>query len=68
MNVTPLAVLTEDESLEGYGRKRLAQHFETPPAKQARTKSHSPKFDNVTWDKEKVLEDLRNHVFARGVV
>ena len=49
------------KTFKGYGRKRLAQHFETPPAKRAQTKSHSPKFDNVTWDKEKVLEDLRNH-------
>ena len=57
-----MAVLMEDESLRSYQRKRLAQNFETPPTKKARTtKSHSPNFENVSWDKESVLRDLRNH-------
>ncbi len=40
---------------------------ETPQAKRARVESstpkvkkHSPTFENATWDKENVLEDLRS--------
>ena len=51
----------EDELCKSYGRKRLAQHFDTPPSKRVRTKSHSPNFETVTWDKQQVLEDLQNH-------
>ena len=54
--------LTEDESIRSYQRKRKMQNFEpTPPAKQPKpTKSHSPNFDNVTWDKDKLLHDLQS--------
>lgn len=59
---TAQAVLVEDESIKGYQRKRLL-HFKTPPAKrqQKSPKSHSPNFDNVTWDKKAVLQDLRQY-------
>lgn len=58
----PLAVLSENESLSSYNRKRLFQSFETPkrvtpPSK--RLKSHSPSFENVNWDTSAVLADLR---------
>ena len=56
-----ISVLTEDESMRSYERKRKCQYFEpTPPAKRSRSKSHSPNFGNVTWDKEKVLRDLQS--------
>lgn len=56
---TAVAVLTECESVRSYKRKRKQLYFEsTPPAKR-RTKSHSPNFSNVTWDKDKVLHDLQ---------
>lgn len=59
---TPVAVLCVDESTRGYQRKRLLQHFETPPVKQTPSnKSHSPDFANVTWDKEAVLRDLQQY-------
>ena len=53
-------VLTEDDSISSYQRKRLAQSFEKPPSAK-RPKSHSPRFDRVEWDKEKVMTDLREH-------
>jgi hypothetical protein len=56
-----ISVLTEDESMRSYERKRKRQYFEpTPPAKRSRSKSHSPNFNNVTWDKEKILSDLQS--------
>ena len=59
---TPKSVVCEDESIRSYNRKRLAQCFETPPPKRAATnKSHSPDFSNVSWDKEAVLQALRDH-------
>ena len=46
---------------------RYAQSFETSKQKQERAakwgikeRKHSPSFDNVTWDKEKVLQALQN--------
>ncbi len=62
-----LTVLTENESIKKYRRKRLAQAFEghkedQPPPKK---KKHSPSFENVTWDKEKVLNDVRNWPSAK---
>ena len=56
-----IATLTEDESMRSYQRKHKRQYFEpTPKSKQPKTTmSHSPNFSNVTWDKEKVLNDLR---------
>ena len=57
-----VSVLTEDESQRAYQRKRKRQYFETPPPpKRQKTKSHSPDFSNVTWNKEEVLHDLQNH-------
>ena len=54
------SILTEDESLSSYQRKRLSQSFEKPPeAKQH--KSHSPNFDQIKWDKEKVITDLKDY-------
>ena len=52
-----LTLLSEDESLRSYQRKRLAQSFEcaTPPKK----KSHSPNWENVAWDTQSVLRDLQ---------
>lgn len=59
---TAIAVLTEDESVRGYQRKRKQQYFESTPAtKRAKVKSHSPDFNSVTWDKHKVLLDLKDH-------
>ena len=53
-------VLTEDESVSSYQRKRLSQSFKKPPAPK-RLKSHSPNFDRVEWDKEKVIADLKEY-------
>ena len=53
--------------MQSYTRLRLSQSFETPQAKRTRVESsapklkkHSPSFENATWDKENVLEDLRS--------
>ena len=56
-----ITVLTEDDSIRAYQRKRTRQYFEpTPPTKRPKSvKSHSPNFDNVTWDKDQLLQDLR---------
>ena len=60
---TAIAVLTEDESMRAYQRKRRQQYFEkSPPTKQAKPKSHSPDFSNVVWDKDQVLSDLQQHL------
>lgn len=60
-----LTILAENVSLNSYKRTRLSQSFETPEAKHARyenaplkDRKHSPNFEKVTWDKERVLEDL----------
>ena len=59
-------VLAEGRSLKSYKRLRLAQGLESPEQKFIRAKTkcnleqkHSPNFDNVTWDKEQALTDLR---------
>ena len=53
-------MLTEDEPIHAYQRKHKQQYFEnTPSSKHAKTKSHSPNFDRVRWDKDKVLADLQ---------
>lgn len=61
-----LTVLAEGISVQKYKRVRLSQSFERPEAKRARVegqhptnKKHSPNFEYVEWDKEKVLQDLR---------
>ena len=55
------SAIVEDESMRSYQRKRKRQYFEhTPQAKRFKpTKSHSPNFDNITWDEEKLLHDLQ---------
>ena len=62
-----LNVLAENQSLNSYKRMRLSQSFETPQQKRERyqkqpfrQRKHSPKFDNVSWDKEKVQTDLQS--------
>lgn len=60
-----VTVLTEDESQRAYQSKRKCQYFKTPPPpKRQKTKSHSPDFSNVTWNKEEVLYDLQQHPHA----
>ena len=66
MRATDATNVLEGLSLKSYKRLRLAQAFETPEAKRNRylnnptsERKHSPKFENVTWDKEQVLADLR---------
>ena len=57
-----LDVLSEGLSLKSYKRLRMSQGFETPEAKLTRSisvRKHSPKFEMVSWDKENVIEDLR---------
>ena len=48
--------------MRSYQQKHKQQYFEpTPePERPKTTKSHSPDFNNVTWDKEKVLNDLQS--------
>lgn len=60
------SVLAENIPLNKYKRPRLSQSFESPEAKRAREegqspteKKHSPNFDHVQWDKEKVLDAHR---------
>ena len=55
----PLTILNGDESVSAYNRKRLAQYFEPAPPNKKRKTSHSPNFDNVEWNKDKLLSDLR---------
>ena len=54
-----LTTLAEDESLARYQQKRLSQSFEKPPAPK-KLRTHSPSINNITMDKENVLNDLRN--------
>ena len=53
----PEMILKENESIKAYTRKRKAQYFAHNPAKKK--KSHSPTFDNVSWDTATVLDDLK---------
>lgn len=55
-------VLAEGQSLASYKRLRLSQSFESPQSceRAASKKKHSPKFDAVEWDKEGLLNRLRN--------
>ena len=57
-----ISMLTECESKRKYHRKRMAQSFhspqEQPPLKK--TKTHSPDFSQVSWDKEKLKETIEN--------
>ena len=60
-----ITVLAENQSLSSYKRIRLSQSFETPQQKKDRyekhmpkRRKHSPNFDSVSWDKDKVQQDL----------
>jgi hypothetical protein len=61
-----ISVLAEGQSLSSYKRMRMSQCFETPDKKKKRAsqfpkrRKHSPSFDNATWNKERVLQDLQN--------
>lgn len=57
-----ISLLAENESVSKYGRERIIQAFQTPTDEQPppKKRKHSPRFDTVTWDKEKVLQDARN--------
>ena len=58
-----ITLLTEGESKRKYHRKRLAQSFATPelnPPQPKRRKKHSPNFENVPWDMEKLENTLRS--------
>ena len=55
-----ISMLTENVSKRKYHRKRMHQSFHSPQEQPAakKSKSHSPNFSNVTWDKEKLRETL----------
>ncbi len=62
-----ITVLSETQSLASYKRIRLSQSFETPEQTRDRARTtvikrrrHSPKFTNVQWDKEGLLDRLQN--------
>ncbi len=57
-----MSLLTESDSVRKYCRKRISQSFETPKENgpPPKKKKHSPSFEKVTWDKEKVLTDVQN--------
>lgn len=62
-----ISVLAEGQSIASYKRMRMSQSFETPEQKRERAKNapsaprkHSPNFDQVQWDKEGLLQRLRN--------
>ena len=57
-----ISMLTECESKRKYHRKRMFQLFHSAQEQPAtiKSKSHSPNFSNVTWDKEKLRETLEN--------
>ena len=62
-----LNVLADNQSINSYKCMRLSQSFETPQQKRERYKKqpirqrkHLPNFDRVSWDKEKVQNDLQS--------
>lgn len=58
-----ITLLAEGESKRKYHRKRLAQSFATPEENSPhpkRRKKHSPNFENVSWDTEKLESTLHN--------
>ena len=62
-----ISVLAEGQSIAAYKRMRMSQSFETPEQKRERAKAapsaprkHSPNFEQVQWDKEGLLQRLRN--------
>ena len=62
-----ISVLAEGQSIAAYKRMRMSQSFETPEQKRERVKAapsaprkHSPNFEQVQWDKEGLLQRLRN--------
>ena len=57
-----ITLLVEGESKRKYHRKQLAQSFATPEEnpQPKRQKKHSPNFENVPWDTQKLESTLRN--------
>ena len=55
----PIIRMKENESKASYNRKRIAQYYTTTPASKKKKMSHSPNFDGVQWDKERVLKYLQ---------
>ena len=62
-----ISVLAEGQSPQCYKRMRLSQPFETPQQKRewaqitpVQQPKHSPKFENVQWDTDKLLDRLHN--------
>lgn len=56
-----ITLLTEGESKRKYHRKRIAQSFCSPEDQpKPKRKKHSPNFENITWDTEKLRETLQN--------
>ena len=61
-NATPETIITGDESMRSYKRRRLMLNYEeTPHQQETSSKSHSPDFSRVTWDKEAVLKALEEY-------
>ena len=54
-----MSVLAEAESLASYSRKRLALSYEMPATPQRR-KSHLPNEQNIAWDVNGAMLELRN--------
>ena len=69
-----LTVLSEGQSLQSHKRMRMSQSFETPEqtrkrassSRQCKPRKHSPKFDNVQWDKEGLLDKLKD--WPEGII
>lgn len=55
-----ITLLTEGESKRKYHRKRLAQSFCSPEEPLSKRKKHSPNFERVSWDTEKLRTTLLN--------
>ena len=52
-----VAALTEDESMRSYQCKRMKLFFESS---SSRERSHAPNLESVPWNKQEVLDDLKN--------
>ena len=67
-NTDAMTVLREGQSLESHKRMRMSQSFGTPEQKINRalqssattSRKHSPNFDNVQWDKDSLLAELKD--------
>ena len=66
-----ITLLVEGESKRKYHRKRLAQSFTTPDENTPcpkRAKKHSPNFENVPWDTERLETTLRKWPNGKPIV